>query len=417
MADDRAGEQWLSSTEAAARLGVKLDTLYAYVSRGLLDRRVAPDGRSSLFGRREVESLRARRGRRAVEGLATIVASAITRVGDDGLSYRGTRVEDLVAAGVDYEEVAALLLGVESSGARWEAEPRVLAATRRAGKALPEHAPAIDRIRMALTIVSAHDPLRHDISPAAVHIAMARLVATIVESLPGDGDGDGEGGGDSTARQRVVDRLWPRLTRQRATPGALSALNVALVALADHDLAASTYAARIAASTRADPYAVVAAGLGVLGGPLHGAASSECHELISRATAAGSATAAVGELLAMGRRVPGFGHKVYERADPRYQLLIDATRTAYPDDERWPLIDELVHIGIERSGRIPNVDLGLAGLTVMAGMPAGAGEVVFAVARIAGWLAHALEEYGEPALRYRPQSRYVGPAPAPSLGR
>jgi citrate synthase len=202
-------------------------------------------------------------------------------------------------------------------------------------------------------------------------------------------------------------RLWARLTPRRPTPPLLAALDGALVVLADHDLAASTFAARVAASTRADPYSVVFAGLGALGGPAHGAASAPVHDLLD-AAASGRGRAALGDRLATGERIPGFGHFLYPDGDPRATVVLDLVRGAAPSERILAASDEVLALVRERAGIEPNIDFAVAVLSVCTGMPRDAGEAIFAIARTAGWIAHAMEEYGEPALRFRPVTRYVG---------
>ncbi|HBF82952.1 MAG TPA: citrate synthase, partial [Streptomyces sp.] len=110
---------------------------------------------------------------------------------------------------------------------------------------------------------------------------------------------------------------WPRLSDVPADGASLDVLDTALSLLADHDLAASTLAARVAASAHAHPYAVVSAGLGVLEGPLHGAASGLAHRMLTEVVDRGSAAPVVADHLRTGRRVPGLGHRLYTGEDPR----------------------------------------------------------------------------------------------------
>ena len=179
--------------------------------------------------------------------------------------------------------------------------------------------------------------------------------------------------------------------------------------LIDHGLASSTFAARIAASARADPYSVVGAGLGVLGGSLHGAASREVHELLDRIADHDDAATAIGDAQQRLGITPGFGHTVYTRQDPRFAGLMARVIDGWSDDTRLRHVYRIRDVVAERSAAIPNIDLGLGALTWLSGMPASAGEAIFAIARTAGWLAHAVEEYDEPPLRFRPKARYVGP--------
>jgi citrate synthase len=185
-------------------------------------------------------------------------------------------------------------------------------------------------------------------------------------------------------------------------------LRAALVLLADHELAASTLAARVAASAKADPYAVVLTGLGVLGGPLHGGASYGVERLLAEVAEPGQAGRVIAERIRRGERIPGFGHSVYKNGDARGGLLLDLVKEAAPGHERVTAVQAVLDEARRR--RLPerNVDLALAALVAVAGMVSGAGEAIFAVARTAGWLAHAMEEYtrGSP-LRLR--AAYIGP--------
>jgi len=169
----------------------------------------------------------------------------------------------------------------------------------------------------------------------------------------------------------------------------------------DHELAASTMAVRVAAGTGVDPYLMVLTGLGALGGPLHGRSSLDAEELL---TAVRSGGVAVLEAYA-GRPVPGFGHKVYVDADPRAEALLD--RVARLDPDGWPAVEALL-LAVSRSrGLSPNVDLALAALVQAGGLRPGAGETVFGLGRVVGWLAHGLEEAPQ-GLRFRGRAVYRG---------
>ena len=192
-------------------------------------------------------------------------------------------------------------------------------------------------------------------------------------------------------------------------PGLLDALRAALVLLADHELAASTLAARVAASVRADPYAVVATGLGAVGGALHGGASLGAETMLAAAQDAAAVPRVVGGLLRRGERVPGFGHFVYRGGDPRAGLLLAMVRSAVPASPRLAVVDAVLAEMHRRALPEPNIDFALAVLATCAGMIRGAGEVIFAVARTAGWLAHALEEYAA-STPLRPRAVYTGPS-------
>ncbi len=391
----------LTTAEVAARLGVKRDTVYAYVSRGLLDSERADDGRTSMFDPAQVDALAS--GRRRSRGIGEIDArltSAITWVADGQLAFRGHPVDTLIDEG--YEQVARLLWEEVDHDRSWRSDHQLHRPVAEAQALLGPEATGIDRLRLAVTLAAATDPLRHDLHRHSVVQAAERMISAMVDGLPCVG---------TEAIGPLAQRLWPRLTPQPPTPAKIDALDGAMTILADHGLATSTLAARVAASVRGDPYSVVSAGLGGLGGTLHGAASSQVHRLFTTAEDAGSASVAVGEILNRGDRVPGFGHTVYRTDDPRFGLLSALVLEAYRRDTRLLIVTDVLNLVRERASVLANIDFALGALTFLADMSPDSGEAVFAIARTAGWVAHALEEYGEAPLRFRPRAQYVGPRP------
>jgi len=186
-------------------------------------------------------------------------------------------------------------------------------------------------------------------------------------------------------------------------------LNAALVLVADHELAASTLAARVAASMRADPYAVVATGLGAMGGALHGGAALGAELMLGSASSPADAPRVVGDLLRRGEKLPGFGHFVYQDGDPRANLLLRLISEFAPAAPQLAIAHAVTDEARRRALPEPNIEFALAVLARVAGMIRGAGEAIFATGRTAGWLAHALEEY-ERNIPIRPRSIYTGPA-------
>ena len=238
---------------------------------------------------------------------------------------------------------------------------------------------------------AATDPLRLQLDPAAVLAAGRNLIAAMVDALPAPPvaqPGARPARGDS-----IAERLWPKLCDRRPAPDLLRALSAALVLLADHELAASTLAARTAASVRADPYAVVGTGLGAMSGALHGGASLGAETLIAAARGPDDVPRVVGELLRRGEKVPGFGHFIYRGGDPRAIVLLDLVRRAAPKSGQLAVAEAVLAEVRQKSLPEPNIDLAIATLARVAGMITGAGEAIFAVARTAGWIAHALEAY------------------------
>lgn len=398
----------LTTKETAELLGVKPETVYAYVSRGLLSSRREPGGRVSTFEAGEVEAL-ARRNRREAAGSPGTggelsVRTRITLIEQDRYYYRGVDAVEL-AARHSYEEVAEWLwTGRPAPGATFTAPGATVMVARRAVDALSEHASAVDRLRVAAIAAAAEDPLRFDLSEEAVLHTARTLIPTLVAALPQvryDHKDDGP----------LAHRLWGRLTGHPADEASLHVLDTALALLADHDLAASTLAVRVAASARAHAYAAVSAGLGVLEGPLHGAAGGLAHRMLLDVLDQGTAVPVIAEELRAGRRVPGLGHRLYTGEDPRARVLFELLERIPRAESALLAARDIVATTARHTPLHANVDLALAVFTVSCGMPVTAAETIFAVARTAGWIAHALEGYGERPLRMRPSGHYVGPRP------
>jgi citrate synthase len=394
-------DELLTAAEAAHRLGVKRETVYAYVSRGLLARDPASGHRRSLFTAAAVDALadRARHGNRS-GAFETTVRTELTAVDPAGrLSYRGRDAVQL-ARHRSFEDVAGLLWDGDP-GAPWRltrSDRSLLAALR---DALPADAAATDLIAVATGALGAADRRSGDRRPDAVRRAGARICAGAVAIL----------GVDAAGPATTAERLELALTGDHGAPAPrrVAALNEALVLLADHELSPSALAARVAASTWADPYRVVLAGLGPLGGALHGAMSLAIGALLSELDSPADAFAALERRLATGP-VPGFGHGVYRDRDPRADHLLERAGTVALDRARARTIAAVTEAADQLALPAPNADFGLAALTYAMGLRADAASTIFTVARIVGLIAHALEEYPH-RLRFRPRASYVGPAP------
>ena len=396
---------WLTAAEATGRLGVKRETLYAYVSRGLIRSERVPGARTSRFLRSDVERMAARDPvRRGAGRLDVVIDSALTRLEPAGrLYFRGHDVVSL-AREETYERTANLLWAGQLGGPpTWAAPEAAARVGSRAQRALPRDAGVTDRLHVIAAAVRAVDPLRDDRSRAAVVEHARQLVATLVDALPAQQD---HGPLDAS----IAARLWIKLSPLPPTRARVDALDDALVLLADHELAASTLAARVAASTWADPYLVVLAGMSAAGGPLHGGASRAVRALLAELRGGIPADTAIAERLRQANTVPGTGHPVYEGPDPRCVALLAAIqRLRPPKDLRAAMAAILSYT--DRRGTHPNVDFALGSFTEEAEMVPDAGEAIYLVARSAGWIAHTLEEY-EHRLRFRPRAVYTGPPPS-----
>jgi citrate synthase len=362
------------------------------------------DGHTSRFHRDDVVRLAARGSRRTREGRVDVdVVSAITLLDADGrLLYRGQDAAAL-AGSRRFEAVAGWLwTGEWPADEPWRPKPQHAGVAGLVAAALPSSASPVERVRVAVPVLSALDPDRHDLSPPAVAGTARALIAALVAALPLLGP-EPEGGDDAP----LAARLWPRLCPRAPTPAELAALDAALVLLADHELPASTLAARVAASMQGHPYLVVNAGLATLGGPRHGGASLLVEDLLRTLPDPETAAAVVNTRMAHQEAVPGFGHVVYRSRDPRADRVLEFVSELSAGNQALAVAEQVRQTVQRHGGPFPNIDFALGTLATVTGMTRSAGETIFTVARCAGWIAHALEEYEHPT-RFRMRASYIG---------
>ncbi|WP_029137236.1 citrate synthase [Nakamurella lactea] len=384
------------STEQAARvLGVKPETIYAYVSRGVLPKVTVSGRRGSWFPADLVETLRSKGPRNALTGMAERIHTRVTLLHNDRLYYRGREAVELADSST-FEQVCALL---------WQSEPAPLpppAAVDRGGliAGMPRR---LDMVRTSIAVLAGYAEVRGDLSAAAVTTAARQAISTAIGVLP-------LVGAAAEPDAPAADRLWPAVTALPARRDRIRLLEAAMILLADHELASSTTAARVAAGTRADPYGVLTAALGAMDSPAHGAAASRARRLLTQAVV--DPAAVISEYLAGERQPPGFGQLIYTERDPRADFLLQRI-AELPGTDRGLLrtARRLVEEFDGRRGWFPNSDFALALLGEATGMVPDGGDVIFTISRLAGWTAHALEEYAEPPLRFRLHGLYVGERP------
>ena len=399
--DDPSASELLNAAEAAHRLGVKRATLYAYVSRGLLERHPSSRHRDSRFAAAAVEQLAAGARRPNRSGaLEVVVESELTSLDPAGrLSYRGHDVTEL-ARFRTFEDVVTLLWGGPTP-APFELDDAARGTIATVAAALPADTEPTDLIPVAVAVLAPSDTERGDRRPEVVRRAGARILAGGLTLLSG-----GREPGDRSA----AGRLWAAFAgERRPRPAQVAALDDALILLADHELAASTLAARVAASTWADPYRVVLAGLGPVSGPLHGGASLAVARLLDQIGSPADAFAVLERAAASGP-VPGFGHRVYRHADPRAGHLLARLGAVADVADSEAVTSSILEAAGALSLPAPNIDFALAVLVRAMALAPSAAPALFSFARIAGLLAHGLEEYPH-RLRFRPRASYVGPAP------
>ncbi len=376
---------WMPVAEALAALNVRRQTLYAYVSRGLI--RAQPDDddpRRSLYSAHDIRALSGRRrgARRRSEVAAGAIAwgepvleSAISTVRDGQLILRGKSIEAL-AATATLEDVACLLWGGEVGAAA-------------PAKAIAKGATAKARAFAYLSVRAGVDPPSLGRPPAALRAEAWLLLAGFADALIGE------------AGAGPLHRRFAKAWRLEARGAEL--VRRVLVLQSDHELNPSTFAVRIAASTGASLAGSVLAGLATLSGPLHGEAAARALAQLDQMLAASDPVAQARHMLARGERFAGFGHPLYPEGDIRAKVLLKALRSRAAIARALKAMENEV-------GRPPNCDAALAAMTRELGLPDDAPYVLFALSRMTGWLAHAMEQR-EANRIIRPRARYVGDLP------
>jgi citrate synthase len=258
--------------------------------------------------------------------------------------------------------------------------------------------PALEAFQMALAAAAAHDPSAWELAPESVRATGARILRLLAAIAVGA----------SPSRRPVAEVLQRGWASDDAAARAI--LEAALVLWADHELNVSTFAARCVASANANPYAVVVAGLSALRGPLHGGATAQVEALFDEVGEPARARAVLEARLRRGERIPGFGHALYVGIDPRARVLLDLLHERKPVCPGLALADAVAESCVALVGKHPNVDFAGGAMARALALPRGAPLAMFGIARSAGWIAHALEQYAEGRL-IRPRARYVGPPP------
>jgi citrate synthase len=376
---------WLPAAEALALMQVRPQTLYASVSRGRVRAKPdASDPRRSLYHRDDVQRIAARKsGRRSSEAVASeairwgepVLSSAVSTVFEGRLCYRGQDA-CLLAEHASLEEVAGLL---------WESAPARFASARAPASLLGQGTPPLQAGLLALAARAGTDPPSRGRAAAVLKSEAAEVIGTLADALLGPSP-------TAPLHMRIA-AAWRR-------PRAADVLRRALVLLADHELNASTFAARVTASTGASLAACLLTGLSTLTGPLHGGAAAAAQALVRSATTMGS-EAAVREWLAHDRPLAAFGHPLYPQGDARCAALLSCI-------ELPPELASLRTNGETLVGEAPNVDFALATLAAVHKLPSNAPLILFALARAVGWTAHVLEQQASGHL-IRPRARYTGP--------
>ena len=360
------------------------------------------------------------------QGLEGVVAARSAICFIDGrqgrMLYRGLDIHDL-ASYSNFEETAYLLWhGVlPGPGPLAELNEQLLAGRALPGEVLevlrsiPRDAAPMDALRSAVSFLSAFDPDVTDHSPEANLRKAVRLTAGLASV--------------TAAWHRIVERrdvIDPNpelghaanflymLSGALPDPEHAKAFDVALILHADHELNASTFAARVTAATLSDMHSAVTSAIGTLKGPLHGGANKDVMDMLNEIGEISRAEDYVGEQLAAGVKIPGFGHRVYKTEDPRATHLrrLSEHLGRRAGDLKWYEMSRVIEQAMmDRKGIACNVDFYSGSVYAAMGIPAALFTPVFACSRIAGWTAHLLEQYADNRI-IRPVGEYTGPTEA-----
>jgi len=384
----------LTARQTADRLGIKLDTLYAYVSRGRLRSVMVPGTRERRYRSEDVEALLdARSSPRPVhssdpEALMPVIGSSICLIENGRFYYRG---QDTVGLSdwATLEDIARMLwLDDKVSDFADVSGPS------RSGNA-GSISGLIERCQSRLITLGDEDLAALDLTRARVARTgwriLRELAACVAPALP-----------SPEPIHRRLAAAW-----RLGEPGA-DLIRRCLVLIADHELNASTFVARCVASTGATPYAAVAAALGALSGRFHGGETERAEGLFRELLEGSDPMAIMAGRLARGERLPGFGQPLYPDGDPRATAILAVLAQAAP--ELHALAITAAEIGLRLIGRHANVDFGLAAAAIGLGLPRSAALGLFVIGRTVGWIAHAIEQY-ESGVLIRPRARYLGPRP------
>lgn len=393
---------WIDAKRACAILDVKRRTLYSYVSQGRIRSAPLPGSRKRRYAVEDVLHLRDRARARSGHGPVAATAldwgepvldTAICAITDEGPVYRGHSALALARADVAYEAVAELLMeGALPASAVWKAS-------------LPELPWPATGERMARFVARLATwragRKRFSIAAALGPTLIAPAVALLAD--------DPESVAGGTMAERLLEALGGRPTKR-----AVAATNRALIVCAEHELNASAFTARVAASAAADPLAVVLAALATHSGARHGGLSAHVGVLLASTTperAGGTVRSWIrrGEMASL----PGFGHRLYAGGDPRGAYLLEEAEALAPRRKAVRTARALVEAAREAGYEPPNLDLGLTALGHALGVGSEGAQAIFAIGRMAGWLAHAREQAADGRI-VRPRARFVGADETPS---
>jgi citrate synthase len=342
------------------------------------------------------------------------------------LEYRGIAVETLARESC-FEETAWLLLKGELPTQRELADfddqlrhhRRIKYKLKDLIKCLPETGHPMDALQASVAAMGMFYPARDITNARSNWDSAVRLIAkmpTVVAAFHRLRSGD-----ESIAPRDDLDHaanFYYMLFEREPSPATRKVIDACLILHAEHTMNASTFSGRVTGSTLANPYTVISSAIGTLTGPLHGGANEEVLEMLDEISSAASARAWAEDAVANKKKIMGFGHRVYKVKDPRATVLQEMAEHVFAETQRPREYD--IAVELERvmaqllgsKGIYPNVDF-YSGIVYQAlGIPRDLFTPIFAISRVAGWLAHWLEQLKNNRI-FRPEQIYVGKKDVP----
>lgn len=411
-------QRYITGDEAAKALGIKRQSLYAYVSRGLVRSIAQPGRRERLYYREDIERLEKRMGGRGgmpetVEAALSwgqpVLHSAITELRPEGPFYRGRSSIALAQAGRSFESVAELLwTGMDlPQVTAWDPTeiPAGLAARLGAAVRGVEGLSCLRLMAIATPLVAVLGNLRPDFERGSTVGDARQLIGLYCRSL-----------GLMGPKRRFVTASRPDMPIAelflQAVAGpvhrdAVFAVNFAFILCADHELSPATLSARIAASAGAELRACLLAAIGTHSGMFLASGCDQSEAFLRAARDPQQMHARMLELERSGGRIPGYNIKAYPEGDPRARQLLELAAGLGPKGRQ---IGRLVAQVEEVFDLRPSLEVGLVALAAALGLPAHSASAIWSLGRCAGWTAHVIEQR-HAAFMVRPRARYVGPSP------
>jgi citrate synthase len=413
-------QNYVTAEQATQALGIKPASLYSYVSRGLIRSILRPGTRARLYYREDVERAGQRMGGRAgmpdtVEAVLSwgqpVFHSAITDLADDGPVYRGRPAHLLAESGRSFESVAELLWSGNDMPqlSHWDAPTLPANFVRRLSAALRD-APGLNCLRImsvATGLLAVDGQQRPDFERGSTIPDARSLMLAFAGAL----------GMMGPARRftaiasegSAMSEVFLRALGAPTTAEHLRAVETAFILCADHELSSATLAARVAASCGGELRACVQAAIATHSGTFLAGGCDRSEALLRNARDAGGMYAQMARIERNGGRIPGYNLKAYPKGDPRARRLLSLAAAAGEASE--PIV-RMVESVEERFDLQPSLEVGLVALSVALNLPERAASALWALSRVAGWVAHIIEQR-QAGFMVRPRALYVGPRSSP----